>query len=129
MMPIRIQFALIVTSVTAILSALYFFPPSVFHFYPACPFFSLLHIACPGCGGTRAMSALVHGKLLQAVQFNALLILVLPIMLGYAIETYRRSLREDRWSFPPVPGWAAQSFVGLMLVFMVARNIMHLLSR
>ncbi len=129
MISIRAQFALIVAAASAALSMLYFFPPSVFHIYPACPFYSLLHIDCPGCGATRAMSALLHGEFLQAIRFNALLILALPLMLGYAVETCRRSLREDLWSFPPVPGWAAQSLVALTLIFMVARNTSHLVSR
>ncbi len=75
MISIRAQFALIVAAASAALSMLYFFPPSVFHIYPACPFYSLLHIDCPGCGATRAMSALLHGEFLQAIQFNGLLIL------------------------------------------------------
>jgi hypothetical protein len=129
MISIRAQFALIVTVAGAALSMLYFFQTSVFHIYPHCPFYALLHIECPGCGATRAMSALLHGEFLQAMRFNALLIFALPLMLGYAGETCRRSLREDRWSLPPVPGWAAQSLVALTLIFMVARNTSHLVSR
>lgn len=37
-----------------------------------CPFDYLLGIYCPGCGGTRAVTALAHGHLLQAVWYHPL---------------------------------------------------------
>ena len=37
----------------------------------ACWFYSRFHIYCPGCGGTRALTALAHGYWLSAVPFAA----------------------------------------------------------
>ena len=39
------------------------FPPETSSFYPRCPVFTWLHVYCPGCGGTRALAALLHGRL------------------------------------------------------------------
>lgn len=35
-----------------------------------CPFDSLLHIPCLGCGATRALRALAHGKLLESLGWH-----------------------------------------------------------
>ena len=37
-----------------------------------CPFDYMLGVYCPGCGGTRAVTALAHGHLLQAVWYHPL---------------------------------------------------------
>jgi hypothetical protein len=39
------------------------FPPDSSGFYPRCPIFFWLHLDCPGCGGTRALAALLRGRL------------------------------------------------------------------
>lgn len=55
---------------------LYFAVSQWFHFdaalhLPRCVFHSLTGFYCIGCGGGRAMSALAHGKILQAMYYNA----------------------------------------------------------
>jgi hypothetical protein len=47
--------------------------------WPTCPVNALTGLACPGCGSLRAAGALVHGQLLEAVDFNALLVVALPV--------------------------------------------------
>jgi hypothetical protein len=42
---------------------------------PACGFKTVLSIPCVGCGGTRAMMALVSGRPLEAVRFNPAVIM------------------------------------------------------
>ena len=43
----------------------------------ACPFYRLTGLYCPGCGSGRAVRALLHGHLLQALSYNYLLDLLL----------------------------------------------------
>ena len=47
--------------------------------YPPCPFHWLTGLHCPGCGGTRAAHALVHGDLARAWACNQLLVVALPL--------------------------------------------------
>lgn len=37
-----------------------------------CPFQKWLHIACPGCGLTRAFIAILHGHFFTSLQYNLL---------------------------------------------------------
>jgi hypothetical protein len=39
---------------------------------PICPWRTLLGLQCPGCGGTRAIAALLHGDVIEAFRHNAL---------------------------------------------------------
>lgn len=47
---------------------------------PACPFFSLTGLYCPGCGSTRCLHALAHFDLVTAWAMNPLLVAALPLV-------------------------------------------------
>ena len=63
---------------------LYTYPPVTSGFYPQCVFHQLTALDCPGCGSTRALHALVHGRVLEALRFNPFLF---AVMLVGAIAT------------------------------------------
>ena len=44
--------------------------------HPSCPFKAVTHLPCPGCGGVRAVTALLHGDILQALYLNPLSVVV-----------------------------------------------------
>lgn len=60
--------------------------------YPPCPWFALTGTFCPGCGVTRAFSALVDGDVLLAFRQNLLLLPAL-LFLGWAYLRLLASLR------------------------------------
>lgn len=47
---------------------------------PPCPLLALTGLYCPGCGSTRALHALLHGDLAQAMAMNPLLVIALPVL-------------------------------------------------
>ena len=47
---------------------------------PPCPIHACTGLFCPGCGATRAMHALVHGDVLQALAMNPVFTLALPLL-------------------------------------------------
>ena len=59
----------------AALAAVYVMEPgnTIQRFMPKCPFHQMTGMHCPGCGGTRAVHALLHGHPLKALRFNAIL--------------------------------------------------------
>jgi hypothetical protein len=103
---------------------LYRFPPERYSFYPLCPIHEYLHLLCPGCGATRALSALLHGDLTAALHFNALAILiVLPLAALYAAICFKRALRDGPFRYPAVPRSATIGLIVLATVFTVYRNL------
>jgi len=99
------------------------FPPGRFAFYPACPIHEYLHIDCPGCGATRALSALLHGHLADALRLNALFVLLLPLALAAAIECYRRAIHADDFHWPTIRPQALYATLAATAIFTIARNI------
>jgi len=98
-------------------------PPAQSGFYPACPIREYLHIECPGCGATRALAELLHGRLREALGLNALFVLLLPFALAAAVESYRRALRPGRFRWPAPPTSVLYATLAAAAVFTVARNV------
>ncbi len=109
------------TAGALLLGALYRFPPDRFPVYPACPFHQATGLLCPGCGATRALAALLHGRLEQAWHLNALFVLLLPFALGYAAVALRRELGGNTW--PVVRPTVIYGLLGAALAFTVLRNL------
>jgi Protein of unknown function (DUF2752) len=103
--------------------ALLRFPPARYTFYPQCPIYEVLHLQCPGCGGTRAIAAVLHGQFSEAMHLNALVTLLLPIAAVYCVPSYCRFVRRRPlgWHHPP----AAVIFAAFAVtaVFTVIRNL------
>jgi Protein of unknown function (DUF2752) len=104
------------------------FPPEQYSFYPQCPIHTYLHLQCPGCGATRALAALLHGRLTEAFQLNALLIAgVLPTAAVYVGLCLVRLLRREefRWPTPPSKWANALIYSGLSIAvaFAILRNL------
>src|SRR5258708_136292 len=75
------RIALVLFAAVAIpvgVSIVYTFPPSQYHFYPRCIFYSVTGLHCAGCGATRCVGALLHGDLEQAFAYNPLFLVLLP---------------------------------------------------
>ena len=105
-------------------AALFLYPPTRFSFYPACPIHLYLGFLCPGCGATRALAALLRGRVMEAMRLNALFVLLLPIALAGAIESYRRALRPERFRWPQPPAAALYATLAAAAIFTVARNLL-----
>ncbi len=103
---------------------LYRFPPAASSFYPICPVHEYLHLACPGCGTTRALAALLHGHLAEALHLNPLaILLVLPLVVIYGSVAYARAIRDRDFRWPQLPTPALYAGIALMVAFTVARNL------
>lgn len=110
-------------AVVCVAAILFRFPPEQYHFYPQCPVYALFHIECPGCGTTRALAALLHGNIGQALRMNALTTLMLPFAAIYAALCYVRYLRRQPLCFPQIPAKAAYAGIAVALGFMIVRNL------
>ena len=68
------------------LGALHAFNPASSVVFPPCPFHVLTGMYCPGCGTLRALHQLLHGRPLEALGLNPLMVLSLPF-LAYALSS------------------------------------------
>lgn len=94
------------------------YEPAETSWFPKCVFYQWTGIHCPGCGGTRAVSALLHGDIYRAVRMNPLLVLGGPVI---ALLIWRQRRRERRYGIvDPRLGW---SLVLVVVTYFVARNI------
>jgi hypothetical protein len=107
------------------LVVLYIFPPATAGFYPPCWLNALTNgkVHCPGCGVTRCLHALLHGNVEQAMAYNALFVLLLPLIVYYFFRIWF-GLLTDR-SLPPhrAPRWALLSTLAVIFLFGVLRNL------
>lgn len=93
--------------------------PSARTLTPPCPLRSLTGLDCPLCGATRATHALLHGDVVRALDFNALYVGALPVVLALGLVWLVRgrlpaALRTAR---------ATWVLLSVGVAFTVARNL------
>lgn len=104
---------------------LYFFADArTSYIFPKCIFYSITGLYCPGCGSQRAFSSLLHGDVLQALNYNLLFIICLPLLLYSAvvrvINVYRNAELEQGIFYS---GFFVKMLLALIMIFWIARNL------
>ena len=100
-----------------------YFNPTTAGFFPACPLFTLTGILCPGCGLTRGFHALLHGDILTALHFNAL-IPGFALLFGFLfVSLFLIVVRGRGLSWRKFPPSAMYGFLFLAAAFFVLRNL------
>jgi Protein of unknown function (DUF2752) len=106
----------------AALAVVYNFSPTEYSFYPRCPFYSLTHLLCPGCGATRALYCLLHGNWGEALHYNAMFTFAAPFLMAWAAFCCYQALRYDRLPRVAIPRSAAVLMGVAVLLFAIVRN-------
>lgn len=103
---------------------LYEFPPEQYHFYPQCPIFRYLHVYCPGCGATRALAALLHLRIAEALHYNALVVLLVPVLIAYFAVAYWKARHDEIFTWPRVPALGLTALLVMSAAFGLLRNFL-----
>ena len=104
------------------LVTLFLFDPATHGFYPICQFHKLTGWNCPGCGGTRAAYALLHGNFSLALKDNAMFVGLFAAAVARGIWfAAKRVRRHPAGTFLPAAIlWAV---LAITMVFTVLRNL------
>jgi len=98
-------------------------PPGEDTYYPRCQLHSITGLHCPGCGTTRALHTLLNGRVADALAYNAIFPLVLPVM-GWA---FVRSVRVSRGTAPAADSWVTRwgfrSLTVVVIAYGILRNV------
>lgn len=97
---------------------LYTFPPETTSFYPGCVFRGVTGLECPGCGTTRALHHLLHGRVGTAFALNPMIFAIMFVGL-FTIPDFARG-RTPRFLMKP---WFAWSALVVVVAWWVVRNV------
>lgn len=100
----------------------YALDPSTSGAFPQCGFLSLTGYKCAGCGSQRAVHALLHGDVVGAFKYNALLLIAIPWI------TFCLFLELRRTHYPRLyarlnPELLMLLFLALVIMWWILRNI------
>lgn len=99
------------------------------HFYDpdgkSCMLKAIFHLYCPGCGGSRAMDAFLHGRFLQSFIIHPFVMYVFVFFLTYYIPSclYFTGIRKK-----PINYWfymyLLYGLLGIVILFFVVRILL-----
>jgi hypothetical protein len=95
----------------------------VSRFYPACPVYAWFHVLCPGCGATRALTALLRGDLVTAWRRNALFVVAVPFLVWYGGGSFWLAVRAQRIVEPRIPSAVLCVSAVVTVIFTLGRNL------
>ena len=119
----KLRWAMAVTAVVLLVVGYYLIDPVGVWWAPKCPFHLLTGLDCPGCGNQRAVHALLHGNLREAVAANPFFVAAIPYLAALIFGEVGRSrlaLFFRRWTQHRTVIYV---YLGLICVWWVVRNL------
>lgn len=107
------------------LAMLYCFNPIDYLWMPKCPFKIITGLQCPGCGGQRAIYALLHGHVKEALHYNYFLVYAGPYAFLFVVQRWILSGRAKTLLGNIIENkYVVWFYIVTFLVWMVVRNIL-----
>lgn len=92
---------------------------------PPCVFSTYLQVYCPGCGGTRAVEAFLHGRILESVWCHPIVLYTVIVFGGFMLtqSLERLGVRQIRgWRFHD---WHLYGAVVVLICNFLLKNLLR----
>lgn len=89
-----------------------------------CFFHEVLHVYCPGCGGTRAVYELLHLKLWRSFIDHPLVPFTAAILLEYYIGEIITLIRHNGKRYYYLRVWFCYAALGIIIVNFILKNVL-----
>jgi hypothetical protein len=99
------------------------FDPANSPIFPPCPLRYLTGLYCPGCGSLRALHALLHGDLRQALAMNSLTVILLPFIGCGLVSEICMQFRGQPIVGTRIPATWIRALFAVIVLFGIARNL------
>lgn len=117
----KLIWSLLLLTMLVLLSFLYLFLNRKYGISIPCVFYEITGFYCPGCGVTRVIFSLLQLDFMQAIYYNVLIVVLIPIFLFvYGIRYYEWFTGRKVLS---IPNWFWWSIVVVTLLFGILRNL------
>lgn len=91
-----------------------------------CMIHELFHVYCPGCGGTRALFALLQGEVLRSLYCNPAVVLGIFLVLHYEIGIIITLVKKNGKRYYCSNLLLVGLYLGILVTFTIVRNYMLL---
>lgn len=88
-----------------------------------CPLHWATGLYCPGCGVMRALVSFVQLQFYQALRFNALLFVLLPLLLFFLIRDFIHAMRGTKPASARIEPVVVIVVAVVAVAFTIARNL------
>ena len=89
-----------------------------------CAVHDIFHVYCPGCGGTRALFALLRGQILRSMYYNPALLLGILLIGYYEISVLLTLIKKNGKCYYDRKGWLVYGYVAMLLLFALVRDVL-----
>ena len=112
--------------ILAIVGFFYLVNPIVQHYPIQCPWRLLTSTQCPACGFQRAVHALIHGQLVEALSYNYFFVVSIPLAVAVVLaEWYNYHHKLDFLRSFVHHRYTIKAYVAIYFAWWVLRNILE----
>ncbi len=91
-----------------------------------CLFYKITGLRCPGCGISRALTALLHLRLDMFIEYNLLAPLMVLYVLMLIVFTAKNYIQKGRVAYTSPGKWIDIAMLVTLLLWWAVRNIVAL---
>lgn len=118
---------LTLTAIGIVLMLLYWFNPVETPLAPRCVFKAITGWSCCGCGIQRCIHAFMHGRFLEAIHYNYIIVILIPYLILFGIEQLVLGEEKRRqWKRWIENRAITYTLCALMPTWFIVRNILHI---